>query len=65
MDDANWNYTHRIGGFVFVLMGLVFVVNAFVFSRVISFVAMVVGVFVPSVASFRYFKKNGVESEEE
>ena len=64
-DDANWNYTHRIGGFVFVIMGLIFVVNAFILPKTISFVAMIVGVLVPSVASFMYFKKNGVESEEE
>lgn len=64
-DDANWNYTHRIGGFVFVIMGLIFVVNAFVFSKVISVVAMVAGVLIPSVASFVYYKKHGVEKEEE
>ena len=64
-DDANWNYTHRIGGFVFVIMGLIFVVNAFILPKTISFVAMIVGVLVPTVASFMYFVKHGVESEEE
>lgn len=65
MDDANWNYTHRIGGFVFVIMGLIFVVNAFLFSKMISIVAMVAGVLIPSVASFLYYKKNGTSKEEE
>jgi len=64
-DDGNWNYTHRIGGFVFVIMGLIFVINAFVLSRVISIVAMVAGVLIPCIASYLYFKKNGVNKEEE
>lgn len=63
-DDANWNYTHRIGGFAFVIMGLVFVVNAFCLSKVISVVAMVVGILIPSVASYSFYRKNKNREEE-
>ena len=56
--ENNWNKTHRLAGFLWVLGGVAMVVNAFIGSEWSILVISVVMVFVPMVYSYLYFKKN-------
>ena len=54
-NDDNWNYTHRLGGFVWVIAGLVQLINAFVGSPWVFFVTIAVAVLLPTAASYIYY----------
>ena len=57
-NEENWNKTHRLAGFLWVLGGAAMVVNAYIGSEWSILVISVVMVFVPVVYSYLYFKKN-------
>ena len=57
-NEDNWNKTHRLAGFLWVIGGAAMVVNAFIGSEWSILVISVVMVFVPMVYSYLYFKKN-------
>ena len=57
-DDDNWNYTHRLGGFVWVIAGLVQLVNAFVGRPWVFFVTIAVAVLLPTAASYIYYRRH-------
>ena len=59
-DDDNWNYTHRLGGFVWVIAGLVQLVNAFVGNPWLFFVTIAVAVLLPTAASYIYYRRHKV-----
>lgn len=54
--EENWNRTHRLGGWVFVISGLFFFLNAFLKSQYLLFVILFTGV-IPSLYSFILYKK--------
>ena len=64
-DEDNWNYTHRIGGFVWVIGGIVIVACALLGVPVVMFPVVIVMVAVPTVASFRYYRRKKNSEEEE
>ena len=57
-DDDNWNYTHRLGGFVWVIAGLVMLVNAFIGSLWILLAVIFAAVIVPTAASYIYYRRH-------
>ena len=57
-DDDNWNYTHRLGGFLWVIAGLVQLVNAFIGSPWIFFGAIFAAAFIPMIASYIYYRRH-------
>ena len=57
-DEENWNKTHRLAGFLWVLGGAAMVVNAYIGSEWSILVISVVMVLVPVVYSYLYFMKN-------
>lgn len=63
--EENWNRTHRLAGFVWVIGGLVMLVNAFVGVEWLMPVVMLVLVFVPTGYSFLYYLKCDKQKEQE
>lgn len=57
-DEENWNHTHRMAGFLWVIGGLGIIINAFLEWTWLFIVIMVIIVFVPMVYSYLFFKKN-------
>ena len=56
----NWRYTHRIGGYVFILAGILIGLSAFcspLYQSILFFVAILQIIIVPALASYLYFKK--------
>ena len=60
-DEDNWNYTHRLGGFVWVIAGLVQIVNAFIGSPWVFFGVVFAAVLIPTIASYIYYRKHKTE----
>ena len=54
--EENWNRTHRLAGWLLLLGGILFLINAFLLSEMMLIVIMAL-VFVPAVYSFFLFKK--------
>ena len=57
--EENWNRTHRLAGFVWVIGGLVMLVNAFLGVEWLMLVVMLVLVFIPTGYSFLYYLRHG------
>ena len=60
-DEDNWNYTHRLGGFVWVIAGLVQIFNAFIGSPWVFFGVVFAAAFIPMIASYIYYRKHKTE----
>ena len=60
-DEDNWNYTHRLGGFVWVIAGVVQMVNAFIGSPWVFFGIVFAAVIIPMAASYIYFRRHKAE----
>lgn len=56
--EENWNYTHRIAGFTWVLAGAAFLINAFVFIEWLIWAAIILMLMVPFAASYFYYVKH-------
>lgn len=63
--EENWNRTHRMAGFVWVIGGLIMLVNAFVGKEWLMLAVMLVLVFVPTIYSFLFYLKHGKQGEPE
>ena len=57
-NEENWNKTHRLAGFLWVIGGAAMVVNAYIGGEWSILVISAVMVFVPIIYSYLYFKKN-------
>lgn len=57
-DDDNWNYTHRLGGFLWVICGVVTLVNAFIGSFWVLLWIVLAAVLIPTAASYLYYRKH-------
>ena len=64
-DENNWNATHRLAGYVWMLGGVVLLVNAFFFNMVVFLVVVFAMVLIPSVYSYMYYRKHEVAKKEE
>ena len=54
--EENWNRTHRLAGWLMVICGFAFIVNAFIFSEFV-FIFCLITAFVPIVYSYILYKK--------
>lgn len=57
-DEDNWNYTHRLGGFVWVLGGIAALINAWIGSAIVFFVIIFLMIGIPTVASYCYERRH-------
>ena len=57
-DEENWNKTHRLAGFLWVVGGLLITLNAFVGNQWVFVLLIIVMTIVPMVYSYLYFKKH-------
>lgn len=64
-DESNWNATHRVAGYVWMLGGIVLLFNAFFFNMYVFGVAVTLMVMVPTVYSYLYYRKHGVAEKRE
>ena len=55
-DEENWNHTHRFAGIVWVIGGIVIVINAFLKITFVNIIIIVLFVFLPITYSFFYFR---------
>ena len=62
-NEENWNKTHRFGGFVWVLGGLVVIINAFIGSYNILFAVIALVVILPIAYSYLFYRKQVKEKE--
>ena len=62
-DEDNWNKTHRFGGFVFILCGvLILLAQLLLPARIgsaVMFVLMIAAALIPTVYSYLYARKKG------
>lgn len=57
--DENWNKTHRLAGYFFILGGIIFLLTPFIGNEYLIFLTfMIIGI-IPAIYSF-YLYKNGV-----
>ena len=57
--DENWNKTHRLAGYFFILGGIFFLLTPFIGNEYLIFLTfMIIGI-IPAIYSF-YLYKNGV-----
>lgn len=60
-DEENWNKTHRMAGFLWVIGGIVIMATAFLGEFWLFFVVLIPMVVVPFVYSYLLYKKNKTE----
>ena len=56
-DEENWNKTHRMAGFLWVIGGVIIMATAFLGSIWLLFVVLIPMVFVPFIYSYLLYKK--------
>ena len=57
-DEGNWNATHRLGGWVWMISGVVLLATAFLGTFIIFVVATLFAILVPIVYSYIYYRKH-------
>lgn len=62
-DEENWNHTHRMAGFLWVICGFLMLANVFLNWGWMVVVAIVVSGVVPTIYSYLYYKKHGKKEE--
>ena len=55
--DENWHRTHRLGGFCWVVAGLLMLVNAVIDSVIITTAVVTAAILIPGVYSFLIYRK--------
>lgn len=55
--QENWNRTHRLGGYMYMLAGVVTVVGGFIQQFWLAIVALILAAFVPMIYSYMLYKK--------
>ncbi len=54
--DENWNKTHRLGGILFILAGMLFIANIFISSEIVVYI-MILTFILPAIYSFYLYTK--------
>ena len=54
-DEENWNHTHRLAGYLWIVAGLLMLVNVFLQQEWLMVVVMVAAGIVPTISSFWYY----------
>ena len=62
-DEDNWNHTHRMAGYLWILGGFIMIVNIFTNFEWLFIVCAASMVLVPTVYSYLYYKKHGKREE--
>lgn len=62
-DEDNWNHTHRLAGYLWILCGFAMIVNAFTNYDWLMAVIIAVAGFVPTGYSYLYYRKHGKREE--
>ena len=55
--EENWNRSNRLGGWLFVAVGFLFLINAFVLWTWAILIAAIIAAIIPAVYSFYLYKK--------
>lgn len=58
-DEENWNHTHRMAGYLWMLGGLIILANIFLKWDWLFPVVLAVAVLVPTIYSYLYYRKHG------
>lgn len=58
-DEDNWNHTHRMAGYLWIICGFVVIVNVFLNWEWLMFAVIAVMVIIPTVYSYLYYRKFG------
>ncbi|MBP3328816.1 MAG: SdpI family protein [Clostridia bacterium] len=56
-DEENWNKTHRLGGILWVVSGIIMIVTALFSNAVINIIVIVTAIVVPTVYSYVLYRK--------
>ena len=56
--EDNWNFTHRVGGFVGVIGGIVIIINAFFGNAWLLLAVMLLFVLIPLITSYVYYRRH-------
>lgn len=56
--EENWNQTHRLSSWMWILSGIIFMIGGFLKFEMIQFVSIAAAVIIPAVYSFVLFKKD-------
>ena len=59
-DEENWNHTHHMAGYLWILGGLLILANIFLKWDWLFPIVLVVSVLVPTIYSYLYYRKNGI-----
>lgn len=59
-DEENWNHTHRMAGYLWILGGLLMLVNIFLKWDWLFPIVLAMSVLVPTIYSYLYYRKNGI-----
>lgn len=59
-DEENWNKTNRLSGYLFIICGFVFIINAF-FLSIIPLIAIALAVIIPSVYSYCLYRQKRLD----
>ncbi len=62
-DEENWNHTHRMAGYLWILCGLVMFINAFMMKPWLLYVVVAVAGGIPTVYSYVYYLRHGKKKE--
>ena len=60
-DEDNWNRKNRFSGYMFVICGFVFLINAFLLSIISVIFVVVAGLIVPVIYFYVIYKKGKSE----
>ena len=60
-DEENWNKTHRLAGFLWVIGGVIIMATSFLGVFWLAFVVLVPMVIVPTIYSYFLYKKSKIE----
>ena len=63
-DEENWNHTHRMAGYLWILGGLLMLANIFLKWDWLFAVVLAVAVLVPMIYSYLYYRKHGISKED-
>lgn len=63
-DEENWNHTHRMAGYLWILGGFLMLINIFLKWDWLIVVVIAAAVLVPTVYSYLYYRKHGGSKED-
>lgn len=55
--EENWNKTHRLAGFIWVITGIVFLISAFFKTIWLILIGTILAALIPTVYSYLYYRK--------